>query len=105
MPADALKKMEKKADEAAAFLSGLANPLRLRILCQLAEGEKSVTELMAATDIAQTSMSQHLNKLKAEGIVSFRREHRTLFYYISHEAVGDLMAVLQTHFCPPGGKK
>lgn len=94
-----LDRMLEKADEAAGFLKGLANAHRLMILCQLAEGEKSVSELIEATGIAQTSMSQHLGKLKAEGIVDFRREHRTLYYRIAHEAVMTIMGTLYESFC------
>ena len=60
----------------AGFLKGLANPSRLLILCALSQGEKNVTELIAAIGLPPTSMSQHLSKLKTEGIVDFRREHR-----------------------------
>ena len=91
--------MREKAKLVSGFLKGFANEHRLMILCELATGEKNVTELIEATGIPQTSMSQHLSKLKEENIVSFRREHRTLFYYISHEAAGDMMEVLYKHFC------
>ncbi|OAN63932.1 transcriptional regulator [Sphingomonas sp. TDK1] len=94
-----MKAMAPKAAGAAALLSGLANPHRLLILCALVEGERSVGALIGATGIAPTSMSQHLNKLKEEGIVAARREHRTLFYTITHPAARDLMAVLHAHFC------
>ena len=88
-----------RADEAAAFLKGLANPHRLLILCALAEGEHNVSALIEATGIAPTSMSQHLSKLKDEGIVDFRRDHRTLTYFIAHPATVEIMAVLYAHFC------
>lgn len=91
--------MQAKAGGVAAFLKGLANPQRLLILCQLAEGEKCVGDLIAATGIAPTSMSQHLARLKDEGIIGFRRDHRTLFYAISHPATHALMAVLYEQFC------
>ncbi|MGX5734306.1 ArsR/SmtB family transcription factor [Bosea thiooxidans] len=91
--------MAEKAEGVAGFLKGLANPHRLLILCALSKGERSVGDLIAETSIAQTSMSQHLAKLKAEGIVDFRREHRTLHYFIAHPAVMELMAVLYAHFC------
>lgn len=91
--------MQGKADTASDFLGGLANPHRLLILCQLADGEKSVTALMQGTGIAQTSMSQHLAKLKKEGIVEFRRDHRTLYYSISDPAVMEIMNVLYNRFC------
>tara|TARA_B100001989_G_C24549847_1_gene473548 strand:- start:2346 stop:2639 length:294 start_codon:yes stop_codon:yes gene_type:complete len=94
-----MEEMQKKAEHVSSFLKGLASPHRLLILCHLVEGEKNVTELIEATGIAQTSMSQHLNKLKDENIVRYRREHRTLYYSISHNAVHDVMAVLYDHFC------
>ncbi|MCD8496957.1 MAG: metalloregulator ArsR/SmtB family transcription factor [Alphaproteobacteria bacterium] len=94
-----MENIEDKAEEAAGFLKGLASPHRLLILCQLTEGEKSVSALIEATGLAQTSMSQHLLKLREENIVTFRRDHRTLYYRISHDAVQDIMAVLYSHFC------
>ena len=94
-----MQELENKAEHVSGFLKGLANPHRLLILCQLAEGEKSVTDLIDATNIAQTSMSQHLSKLKSIGIVDFRRDHRTLYYFICHDAARDVMGVLYKHFC------
>lgn len=91
--------MQEKVFDAASFLKGIANPHRLLILCQLAEGEKNVTELIEATGIAPTSMSQHLSKLKEETIVSFRRDHRVLYYSITNEPVIKIMEILYQTFC------
>lgn len=91
--------MPDKAEAVAGFLKGLANPSRLLILCALSQGERSVTELIAATGVPQTSMSQHLSKLKTGSIVEFRRDHRTLYYFISHPVVAEIMAALYGHFC------
>lgn len=91
--------MDENAFKAANFLKGIASQHRLLILCQLAEGEKSVTELIEATAMPQTSMSQHLSKLKEEKIVSFRRDHRTLYYSIDNDAVLKIMDVLYNEFC------
>lgn len=91
--------MAAQAEVVAGFLKGLGNPQRLLVLCCLAEGEKNVSQLIAATGIAQTSMSQHLGKLKDEGIVAVRRDHRNLYYRIDHPAVGELMQTLYRHFC------
>ncbi|MDR6816744.1 ArsR family transcriptional regulator [Neorhizobium sp. 2083] len=96
---DLTDEMPAKAEEVANFLKGLANSHRLLVLCALAEGERNVAQLIEATGIAPTSMSQHLAKLKEEGIVDFRRDHRTLFYFIAHPAVGEVMGVLYQHFC------
>lgn len=91
--------MEKKAEDVSGFLKCFANPSRLLIMCKLAEGEKSVTQLMQATDIPQTSLSQHLSKLKKENIVDFRRDHRTLYYFIKGEQAQRFMESLYEIFC------
>lgn len=104
MRSNAIKKMDDNADKAAAFLGGLASPHRLRILCQLADGERSVTQLIEETKIPQTSMSQHLNKLKDEGIISFRRDHRTLHYYIINPMALEIMGVMYEHYCKKKGR-
>ena len=88
-----------RADEAAAFLKSLANPHRLLILCALAQGERNVSTLIKETGVAPTSMSQHLSKLKDEGVVDFRRDHRNLTYFIAHPAAVEIMTVLYAHFC------
>ncbi|MGZ9108465.1 MAG: ArsR/SmtB family transcription factor [Micavibrio sp.] len=94
-----IRKIEAKAESIAAFLKGFASPSRLLILCQLSEGEKNVSELIRATGIAQTSMSQHLSKLRAEGLVDYRRDHRTLYYFIFDDTVKDILTVLYERFC------
>ncbi|NCT41085.1 MAG: winged helix-turn-helix transcriptional regulator [Alphaproteobacteria bacterium] len=91
--------MDKNAQAVASFMKGMASPHRLLILCELAMGEKSVKELIEATGLAQTSMSQHLSKLKDEKIVTFRRDHRTLFYRINNDAVLKIMDVFYHEFC------
>ncbi|UYZ82620.1 metalloregulator ArsR/SmtB family transcription factor [Entomomonas sp. E2T0] len=91
--------IQENANTAANFLKGIANPHRLLILCLLAEGEKNVTTLVEATGIPQTSISQHLAKLKQEKMVTFRRDHRVLYYSICNEAVTKIMDVLYQTFC------
>ncbi len=95
----------KKSEQAANFLKALANKHRLMILCQLADGEKSVTDIMEATGISQTSMSQHLSKLKREGLVVFKRDHRTLFYSINNGAISGIMEILYKEFCDKSNKE
>lgn len=91
--------MAERAESVAGFLKGLANPHRLLVLCCLGNGEKSVGALVAATGVGQTSMSQHLAKLKEEGIVAVRRDHRTLYYRLDNPAVMEVMSVLHRRFC------
>lgn len=100
-----MKEIEKNAEKAADFLKGLANAHRLMILCQLLPGEKSVSELITLTGLPQTSMSQHLGKLRKEGIVDYRREHRVLYYSITHEAAFKVMNILYDIYCDKGEKQ
>ena len=96
---DVFDGLTARADQAAAFLKGLASPHRLLILCALAQGERNVSTLIAETGMAPTSMSQHLAKLKDEGVIDVRRDHRTLTYFIVHPAAVQVMDVLHAHFC------
>jgi len=94
-----IEQMSKNATQAAAFLKGLSSQHRLVILCQLSEGEKCVSDLINSTGLAQTSMSQHLKKLQDEGIITHRREHRTLFYSIDNVEALEIMQILYKKFC------
>lgn len=94
-----MREMKDKSAEAAEFLKGLANPHRLTVLCALAEGEHSVSELIEITEISQTSMSQHLARLKTEGLVDYRRDHRTLYYYIKDMNALRIIGILRDIYC------
>ena len=66
--------MRERADEASALLKVLANGQRLRILCLLVDGERSVGEINASVALSQSALSQHLARLREEGLVTTRRE-------------------------------
>lgn len=97
----AVQDMKQNADEASAFLKNLANPSRLMILCLLTQGEMCVTDILGHLEISQTALSQHLARLRAEGIVDFRREHRTLYYFIKNENVAAIISALHDIYCAP----
>ncbi len=88
------------SNDAADFLKSLASPHRLRLLCLLVEGEKNVSELVAGSGLPQSSVSQHLKKLKDEGIVDFTRTHRILTYRITDKDAARIFLVLHNRFCP-----
>lgn len=93
------EKLKKNASQASEFLKIFANPHRLVILCLLAEGEKNVSELLVGTGLAQTSITQHLKKLREDNIVSSARKHRSVIYKIKHPFVKKLMKLLYSEFC------
>jgi ArsR family transcriptional regulator, virulence genes transcriptional regulator len=93
--------LQDKADEAAAFLRLLANPHRLLILCQLVlERELSVGQLVAAVGLSQSALSQHLAKMREDGILATRREAQTVFYRIADKDAARVLALLKDIYCP-----
>lgn len=78
-----LEGLNAAANQAARLLKLLASEQRLRMLCRLGEGEASVNELAHYAGLAQSATSQHLAKLRAEGIVAARREGHTIYYRLS----------------------
>jgi len=101
MTAGDVAQLEDKAAEAAEFLKLLANPHRLLILCQLvAEREMSVGQIGDAVGLGQSALSQHLAKLREDGIVATRREAQTVFYRIADKNVARLLALLKDIYCP-----
>lgn len=101
MQIDALAGLAGKADEAAGFLKLLANEHRLLILCQLAgHGEMTVNALSAAIGLSQSACSQHLARLRDDGLVTFRRESQTLYYRVADPKALRLLKTLRQVFCP-----
>lgn len=97
-------KFEAQAASAAQLLKVLANEHRLLVLCHLlAAGETSVSALVEKIGLSQSALSQHLGRLRADGLVTFRREAQTLFYRVSDERAERILAVLKDIFCPTLG--
>lgn len=96
---------EANALEVANILRALANERRLMILCKLVEsGEATVSSLVDAVGISQSALSQHLAKMRDEGIVTFRRESQTLWYRIADPRIEQLMAELYRLYCRSPGR-
>ena len=79
----------------------MANEQRLLILCHLAAAsELSVNALGERMTLSQSALSQHLARLREDGVVGFRREAQTLFYHIADEKAARLLALLHELYCP-----
>lgn len=92
-------KLEKKAAQAANAMKSLSNKWRLMILCQLVGGEKSVGELLEAVELSQSALSQHLAVLRANGLVSTRRESQSIFYSVKGREAPVILAALYDVYC------
>lgn len=91
--------MMSRAEEASAFLKAMSHEGRLMILCYLSSGEKSVTELEQLLASRQAAVSQQLARLRAEGLVSARRDGKAIHYSLSEPRAERLIAVLYEMFC------
>jgi len=87
------------AAEASSFLKALGHEGRLMILCHLAGGEKSVTELEHLLHARQASVSQQLARLRLEGLVSYRREGKTIYYSLASGKARQTIELLYQMFC------
>lgn len=97
-PRDLAARMARCAQPAAAFLKALSHEGRLMILCHLAEGERSVTELEELLGQRQAAVSQQLARLRLEGLVSTRREGKAIYYAVKDERVLELLRLMRQLF-------
>jgi ArsR family transcriptional regulator, virulence genes transcriptional regulator len=90
----AMRDLESRAGEAAELLKLLANDQRLIILCRLSDEELSVSELGEYVNLAQSALSQHLAKLRAQGLVATRREGQNIYYRLANPTAQKLVGAL-----------
>ena len=94
-----VNEMRNNVERSAAFLKLLSNPTRLLVLCNLIESERCVGDLERDLDISQSALSQHLSKMRDEGIVKSEKQGQHVFYSISDSNVVDIINVLYKLFC------
>ena len=93
------EKGSNASDQASRFLKSIAHRDRLRVLCCLIDQELSVGEIEAKVGASQSAISQHLGRLKGEGILTSRREGRHIVYAIADPTVFELITLLSGRFC------
>ncbi len=94
-----MDRMMRKACEASAFLKAISHEGRLMILCHLATGEKSVTELEELLSARQAAVSQQLSRLRTEGLVTPRREGKAIYYSLTDRRAVQILDVVYDLFC------
>ena len=101
MPASVdLNSMHMRAEEASRLLKTLGNAQRLRMLCLLVRGEMSVGQINERLpELSQSALSQHLARLRDEGLVHTRREAQTIWYELPEGPVQSIIAALYSTYC------
>lgn len=96
-----LASFERKAAQAVGLLKLLANENRLLILCRLALArEMSVNDLADAVGLSQSALSQHLARMRDEGLLATRRVAQTVYYRLADPNAARLLKLLKTIYCP-----
>ena len=93
--------MEKTADAVSGYMKLLAAPARLLLLCQLVDQDSSVGELCQLVVMNPPAVSQHLARMRQEGVLETRREAQTIFYRIEDPNILKIMMFLYETFCGP----
>lgn len=85
---------------ASRSLKAMSHPLRLKILCTLADQELSVQEIVDAVGTSQSNISQHLAILRDKGIINSRKNANRVFYRVGDERILKLIDMMRIAFCP-----
>ena len=94
-----LDQMRERAQRAHALMKAMGNEHRLLILCQILHGEKSVGELERAIGLSQSALSQHLARLRHDGLVRTRRQAQTIFYSLEGREARAIIETLYRLYC------
>ncbi len=96
-----LNELSESAEKASNFLKSVGNAHRLRILCLIMQGERPVGELAEAVGLNQSAVSQHLARMRQEGLIKSRRDGQTIYYQPADKNVARLIKLLESMFCAP----
>ena len=99
MSDEEIDKMVDNATAASNFLKAISHEGRLMILCHLCSGEKSVGKLEGLLDIRQAAVSQMLARLREEGLVSTRRDGKTIYYSLADDRTEQMIGLIYSLFC------
>ncbi|MGB5629137.1 MAG: metalloregulator ArsR/SmtB family transcription factor [Woeseiaceae bacterium] len=91
--------MQLHASDAAGLMKALGNESRLMILCVLAEGERSVSDLNTIVPLSQSALSQQLARLRQQRLVKTRRESQTIFYSLADGPADRVITLLHDIYC------
>jgi len=91
---------DEQIDAVAKILKSMSHPIRLKILCLLQDRELSVGDIRNEVETTNANVSQHLNILRNQGIIDYRKEANFIYNRITDKRILDLIMNMQKLFCP-----
>lgn len=99
-PPIVLANMRDSAEQAAELLRSIGSTHRLMILCLLDDGAKTVTELCEGVGARQSLVSQHLTRLRLDGLVKADRQGHFVHYSLAETPAREIVTILHNYYCP-----
>jgi ArsR family transcriptional regulator, virulence genes transcriptional regulator len=96
--------LQSSAQAAAELMKALSSETRLLLLCQLADGEKTVGELAGALGLRQAAVYQQLALMRKDGLVAARRDGRSMHYSLTGREARAIIGLLYELYCAPAGQ-
>ncbi len=90
----------EQIDAMSKLLKSMSHPIRLKILCLLQDKEMSVGDLREEVKTTNANVSQHLNILRSQGIIDYRKDANFIYNRIHDPRIIEMMQTMQNLFCP-----
>lgn len=90
---------EHEIGQTARRIKAVSHPLRLAMVCLLAQGEQSVNDIYAILGTTQPNISQHLSELRGQGLLKSRKDANRVYYTIADQRLSDIIGMLQEIYC------
>lgn len=94
-----MNEIVQSCNEVSQVLKSLSHPVRLKVLCSVLEGERTVTELIEFCEIQQSGMSQFLQRMKNEGLLESRKEGTRVYYGLADPKIKKLLKSIKEIYC------
>ncbi|WP_163337063.1 helix-turn-helix transcriptional regulator [Desulfopila sp. IMCC35008] len=91
---------DEQIDAMSKILKSMSHPIRLKILCLLQEKELSVGDIRDQVETTNANVSQHLNILRSQGIIDYRKDANFIYNRITDKRIIDLIQTMRSLFCP-----
>ncbi|QKJ68152.1 winged helix-turn-helix transcriptional regulator [Deefgea piscis] len=90
---------DEHIDQASRAMKAMSHPLRLKILCVLADQEVSVQDIVERVGTTQSNISQHLALMREKGVLRTRKDANRVYYRVGDQRTLDVVAMMRDVFC------